>query len=73
MSTIILIIIGIVAAILLLVGLGYLLDRYGATAKAKEGYDYVQENYPKFRRWLIVGAIAVGLLGIVIILLIIIF
>jgi hypothetical protein len=72
MSTIILIIIGIVAAILLLVGLGYLLDRFGVTEKAKEGYDYIKENYPKFRRWLTVGAIAVGLLGIVIIVLLII-
>ncbi len=67
------IIIGIVAAILLLVGLGYLLDRYGATEKVKAAVDYVQENYPKFRRWLVVGAIAVGLLGIVIVALIIIF
>lgn len=73
MSTIILIVIGIVVAILLLVGLGYLLDRYGATSKVKEGVDYVQENYPKFRRWLVVGAIAVGLLGIGIVILIIIF
>jgi len=68
-----LIIIGIVAALLLLVGVGYLLDRYGATKKAKAGVDYVQENYPKFRRWLVVGAIAVGLLGIVVVALIIIF
>ncbi|GMQ79155.1 MAG: hypothetical protein BMS9Abin02_1714 [Anaerolineae bacterium] len=73
MSTIILIIVGIVAAILLLVGLGYLLDRYGVTDKVKSGYDYVQENYPKFRRWLVFGAITVGLIGIVIIVLIIIF
>ena len=73
MSTIILIIIGVVAAILLLVGLGYLLDRYGATEKAKAAVDYVKENYPKVRRWLVVGAIAVGLLGIVIVILIIIF
>ncbi len=73
MSTIILIIVGIIAAILLLVGLGYLLDRFGVTDKVKSGYDYVQENYPKFRRWLAFGAIAVGLLGIVIIVLIILF
>ena len=73
MSTIVLIVVGIVAAILLLVGLGYLLDRYGVTEKAKAGVDYVQQNYPKFRRYLIVGAIAVGLLGIVIVVLIIIF
>jgi hypothetical protein len=72
MSTIILIIAGIIGGLLLLVGLGYLLDKYGVVDKVKTGVGYVQENYPTFRRWLAIGAVALGILGLVIIILIII-
>jgi uncharacterized membrane protein len=72
MSTFLLIIAAIIGGILLLVGLGYLLDRYGVVDKVKTGVGYVQENYPTFRRWLAIGAVALGILGIVIILLLII-
>lgn len=71
MSTILLILLGIVAAILLLVGIGYLLDRFGVTGKVGEAYEYMVTNFPKFKRWLKVGAVALGLLGVVIILLLI--
>ena len=71
MSTIILIVIGIFAGILLLVGIGYLLDRYGVTGKVKGGVDYMRENKPIFKSRLVVGAIADGLIGALIILLII--
>lgn len=73
MSTIILIIVGVVVGLLLLVGIGYLLDRYGVTAKVKEGIGNLQKNYPTIRRWLTTGAIAVALLAVIVIILVIIF
>ena len=72
MSTILLIIAAIIGGIVLLVGIGYLLDRYGVVDKVKTGVGYVQENYPTFRRWLAIGAVALGILGVVIIILLII-
>ena len=72
MNTIILIVAGLVAGLLLLVGIGYLLDKYGVVDKVKEGVGRVQKNYPTIRRWLAIGAVAVGILGVVIIILIII-
>lgn len=72
MNTIILIIAGIVGGLLLLVGIGYLLDKYGVVDKVKEAVGHVQENYPTIRRWLAIGAVAVGILGVVIIILLII-
>jgi hypothetical protein len=71
MSTILLIIAAIIGGIVLLVGIGYLLDRYGVVDKVKTGVGYVQENYPTFRRWLAIGAVALGILGVVIIILLI--
>ncbi len=44
MNTIILIIAGIVGGLLLLVGIGYLLDKYGVVDKVKEAVGRVQEN-----------------------------
>jgi hypothetical protein len=73
MSTIILIVVGLVAALALLIGIGYLLERFGVIAKIKEIGAYLQENYPTYRRWLITGGIALALLLALVILLIIIF
>jgi hypothetical protein len=73
MSTIILIVVGLVAGLALLVGIGYLLERVGVIAKIKEIIAYLQENFPTYKRWLITGGIALALLIALIILLIIIF
>lgn len=73
MSTIILIVVGLVAGLTLLVGIGYLLERYGVTAKIKEAIGHLKENFPTYKRWLITGAVALGLLIALIVILIIIF
>ena len=73
MSTIILIIVGLVVALALVIGIGYLLERFGVVAKIKEIVAYLQENFPTYKRWLITGAIALALLVALIIILIIIF
>jgi hypothetical protein len=73
MSTIVLIIVGLVAGLALLVGIGYLLERYGVIAKIKEIIANIEENVPTFKRWLITGGIALVLLIGLIVLLIIIF
>ena len=73
MSTIILIIVGLIAFLALVIGIGYLLERSGVTGKIKEVAGQLKENSPTYRRWLITGAIALALLAAVIILLIIIF
>ena len=73
MSTIILIIVGLVAGLALLVGIGYLLERYGVIAKIKEIIAYLQKNFPTYRRWLITGGIALALLIVLVVILIIVF
>ncbi|UCG24402.1 MAG: hypothetical protein JSW55_20165 [Chloroflexota bacterium] len=71
MSTIVLIIVGLVAGLALLVGIGYLLERYGVIAKIKEIFANIQEQVPTLKRWLITGGIAlallIGLIGLLII------
>jgi hypothetical protein len=62
MSTIVLIIAGLIAAVALLIGIGYLLEKYGAVDKVKEAYAAIRSNYPTLRRWLIIGGIALLLL-----------
>ncbi|HSG19087.1 MAG TPA: hypothetical protein VLE70_22535 [Anaerolineae bacterium] len=72
MSTIVLIIVGLVAGLALLVGIGYLLERYGVIAKIKEIVANIEERVPTLKRWLITGGIALALLiGLVVILIII--
>ncbi len=73
MSTIVLIVVGLVAGLALVIGIGYLLEKYGVIAKIKEVIAYIKENYPTYRRWLITGGIALALLIALVILLIIIF
>jgi hypothetical protein len=73
MSTIILIVVGLVAALAIVIGIGYLLERYGVTAKIKELFDRLKENFPTYKRWLVTGLVALGLLIAVIVLLVIIF
>jgi hypothetical protein len=73
MSTIVLIIVALVAGVALLVGIGYLLERYGVIAKIKQVIGQIQEQFPAFRRWLITGGIALALLIALIVVLIIIF
>ena len=73
MSTIVLIIVGLVAGLALLIGIGYLLERYGVIAKIKEIVANIQEEVPTVKRWLITGGIALALLIGLIVLLIIIF
>ena len=73
MSTIVLIIVGLVAGLALLIGIGYLLERYGVIAKIKKIVANIQEEVPTVKRWLITGGIALALLIGLIVLLIIIF
>jgi len=73
MSTIILIVVGLVAGLALVIGIGYLLERAGVTAKIKELIGQFKENFPTYRRWLITGAVALALLIALIVILIIIF
>jgi hypothetical protein len=58
LSTIILSIVGLVAGLALLIGIGYLLERYGVTGKIKEVAGQIKKNFPTYRCWLITGAIA---------------
>ena len=73
MSTIILILGGLIALVALLIVIGYLLERYGIVAKVKEIFARLQGNFPTYRRWLITGGITLLLLVGLILILIIIF
>ena len=72
MSTIVLIIVGLIAGVVLLIGVGYLLERLGVIDKLKQIYADIISKFPTIKRWLITGAIALVLLiGLVVLLLII--
>ena len=73
MSTVLLIIGGLVLLAGLMLSIGYLLDKYGVSSKLKEWVAYLKTNAPTYKRWLITGAIVLLLLIALIIVLIIIF
>ena len=73
MSTILLIIGGLVLLAGLMLGIGYLLDKYGISKKITEWIAYLKTNAPTYKRWLITGAIVLLLLIALIVVLIIIF
>jgi hypothetical protein len=73
MSTVILIIGGLILLIGLMVGIGYLLEKYGISTKIKKWVVYLKSNAPTYKRWLITGAIVLLLLIALIVVLIIIF
>ena len=73
MSTVLLIIGGLVLLAGLMIGIGYLLDKYGISSKIKEWVVYLKTNAPTYKRWLITGAIVLLLLIALIVVLIIIF
>ena len=73
MSTIVLIIGGLVLLVGLMIGIGYLLEKSGAMAKLKEWLAYLKSNAPTYKRWLITGGVVLLLLIALIVILIIIF
>ena len=73
MTTVLLIIGGLVLLVGLMIGIGYLLDKYGVSSKIKEWVAYLKTNAPTYKRWLITGAIVIILLIALIVVLIIIF
>lgn len=73
MNTLLLIIGGLVLLALVMVGIGYLLDKYGISKKIMEWLAYLKENAPTYKRWLITGGIVLLLLIVLIVVLIIIF
>jgi hypothetical protein len=73
MSTVLLIIGGLVLLVGLMIGIGYLLDKYGVSSKMKEWVAYLKTNAPKYKRWLITGAFVLLFLIALIVVLIIIF
>ena len=73
MSTIFLIVLGLIGGVILLVVIGYLLEKAGVIDKLKDVYASLKSNFPTYKRWLITGGIAAALLLILVIILIIIF
>ena len=73
MSTVLLIIGGLVLLVGLMIGIGYLLEKYGVSSKIKEWVTYLKTNAPTYKSWLITGAIVLILLIALIVVLIIIF
>ena len=72
MNTVLLIIGGLVLLVVVMVGIGYLLDKYGVSKKIMEWLAYLKSNAPTYKRWLITGAIVLLLLIALIVILIII-
>ena len=73
MSTIILIVGGVMLLIALIVTIGYLLEKYGISDKLQEWLAKLRKQWPSYKRWFITGASALLLLIILIVVLIIIF
>lgn len=73
MSTILLIIGGVILLLGLMIGVGYFLEKSGAIDKLKEWLAYLKNNAPTYKRWLITGGIVLLLLIALIIFLILIF
>jgi len=73
MGTVILIIGGLILLFGLMVGIGYLLEKYGISNKITEWIAYLKTNAPSYKRWLITGAVVLLLLIALIVILIIIF
>jgi hypothetical protein len=72
MGTVLLIIGGLVLLAGLMLGIGYLLDKYGISQIIKEWAVFLKNNAPTYKRWLITGAIVLLMLIALIVVLIII-